>query len=85
MSNNNLDANNLENALSLEKAFDEIDELIAQLEKPDNTLEASFQAFEKGMQVVKYCNESIDQVEKKAVKQQTEHGEESSLSETCDG
>ena len=57
----------MENALSLEKAFDEIDELIAQLEKPDNTLEASFQAFEKGMQLVKYCNESIDQVEKKVL------------------
>ena len=62
-----MDANYLENALSLEKAFDEIDELIAQLEKPDNTLEASFQAFEKGMQLVKYCNESIDQVEKKVL------------------
>ena len=67
MSNNNMDANNLENALSLEKAFDELDELIAQLEKPDNTLETSFQAFEKGMQLVKFCNESIDQVEKKVL------------------
>lgn len=67
MSNNNMDANNLENELSLEKAFDELDELIAQLEKPDNTLETSFQAFEKGMQLVKFCNESIDRVEKKVL------------------
>ena len=67
MPNNNLDLNNVENELSLEKAFDEIDALVAQLEQPDNTLEASFKAFEKGMQLVKYCNDCIDRVEKKVL------------------
>lgn len=67
MPNNNTDTNNLEQNLSLEEAFAQIDTLIEQLEQPDNTLEASFQAFEKGMQLVKYCNESIDRVEKKVL------------------
>ena len=65
MSKNNLDAVNGEKTLSLEEAFEQVDKLIEQLEQPDNTLEASFQAFEKGMQLVKYCNDSIDRVEKK--------------------
>ena len=67
MSKNNLDAVNTQAELSLEEAFMQIDELIEQLERPDNTLEASFQAFEKGMQLVKYCNDSIDRVEKKVL------------------
>ncbi len=67
MPNNNMDVNNLENTLSLEEAFEQIDHLIEQLEQPDNTLEDSFQAFEKGMQLVKFCNDSIDRVEKKVL------------------
>lgn len=67
MPNNNMDTNNLEQNLSLEEAFAQIDALIEQLEQPDNTLEASFGAFEKGMQLVKYCNDSIDRVEKKVL------------------
>lgn len=62
-----MDANNLEKDLSLEEAFAEIDHLIEQLEQPENTLEASFQAFEKGMELVKYCNDSIDRIEKKVL------------------
>ena len=62
-----MEANNLEKILSLEEAFIEIDQLIEQLEQPDNTLEMSFQAFEKGMELVKYCNDSIDRIEKKVL------------------
>ena len=64
MSNNNMEANK---EISLEEAFAEIDQLIEELEKPDNTLETSFQAFEKGMELVKFCNDSIDRIEKKVL------------------
>ena len=67
MSNSNMEANSTEKMLSLEEAFAEIDQLIEQLEQPDNTLEASFQAFEKGMELVRYCNDSIDRIEKKVL------------------
>ena len=60
-------SDNKEKGFSLEEAFEEIDQLIEALEKPDNTLEASFQAFEKGMELVKLCNDSIDRIEKKVL------------------
>ena len=53
--------------LSLEEAFGKLDTLIAELEKPENSLEASFRAFEQGMKLVKYCNDAIDKVEKKVL------------------
>ncbi len=53
--------------ISLEEAFGQLDALITELEKPDNSLEASFKAFEQGMKLVKYCNDSIDKVEKKVL------------------
>ena len=52
---------------SLEEAFAQLDAYITELEKPDNSLEASFLAYEKGMQLVKYCNNAIDKVEKKVL------------------
>ncbi len=57
----------LELTISLEEAFAKLDTLISELEKPENSLEASFKAFEEGMQLVKYCNDSIDKVEKKVL------------------
>ena len=53
--------------ISLEEAFKKLDTLIEELEKPENSLEASFRAFEQGMQLVKYCNDNIDRVEKKVL------------------
>ena len=53
--------------ISLEEAFMKLDVLISELEKPENSLEASFKAFEEGMKLVKYCNDSIDKVEKKVL------------------
>lgn len=67
MSENNMDVNTLDRDLSLEDAFEQIDLLIDQLEKPEQTLEASFQAFEQGMQLVRFCNDAIDKVEKKVL------------------
>lgn len=67
MSEKNTAVNEAECNISLEEAFQQLDELITELEKPDNSLEASFKAFEQGMKLVKYCNDSIDKVEKKVL------------------
>ena len=67
MSKKNMAVNETECNISLEEAFEKLDELITELEKPDNSLEASFKAFEQGMKLVRYCNASIDKVEKKVL------------------
>lgn len=67
MSKKNTTVDKTEVTLSLEEAFDKLDLLISELEKPEQSLEASFKAFEEGMQLVKYCNDSIDKVEKKVL------------------
>lgn len=53
---------------SIEEAFSEIEKKIALLEKEDVSLEDSFRYYQEGMDLLKYCNESIDQVEKKVQK-----------------
>ena len=53
---------------SIEEAFSEIEKKIALLEKEEVSLEDSFRYYQEGMDLLKYCNESIDQVEKKVQK-----------------
>lgn len=53
--------------LSLEEAFVQIEEVIAHLETEEITLEQSFQEYNKGMLLLKHCNATIDQVEKKVL------------------
>ena len=59
---------NEEKELTIEEAFSEVDERIKSLEKSDVTLEESFKYFKEGMDLLKYCNDSIDKVEKKVQK-----------------
>ena len=56
-----------EKEISLEEAFTGLQETIENLEKDDITLEQSFQEYQKGMLLVKKCNEIIDKVEKKVL------------------
>lgn len=49
---------------SLEEAFDKLDGIIESLQNPETSLEQSFEAYKSGMDLVKQCNEMIDQVEK---------------------
>jgi exodeoxyribonuclease VII small subunit len=51
----------------LEKAFDEINEIIEKMEDADISLNDSFSLYQKGIQLLKYCNDSLDKVEKKIV------------------
>ena len=56
---------NEEKEMTIEEAFGLVDEKIKALESEEVTLEDSFNLFKEGMDLLKYCNESIDKVEKK--------------------
>ena len=51
--------------LTIEEAFSQGEDKIKALESDEASLEDSFKLFKEGMDLLKYCNDSIDQVEKK--------------------
>nr|WP_294527488.1 exodeoxyribonuclease VII small subunit [uncultured Blautia sp.] len=51
--------------LSVETAFQELDRLAGRLEDQETSLEESFALYKKGMELLKYCSEKLDTVEKK--------------------
>lgn len=53
--------------ISLEEAFGMLDEITRSLEEENISLEDSFSAYKKGMDLLKICNDKIDQVEKKVL------------------
>ena len=57
----------MEERVSIEQTFEQLDELIRQLESGELSLEESFSAYEKGLGMVKLCRESVDEVEKKVL------------------
>lgn len=61
-------------ALSLEEAFARLDGLLERMSDKDVSLEASFQAYEKGTRLLKYCNDCLDRVEKQMMKLNEEGG-----------
>lgn len=54
--------------MTLEEAFSLLEETVKRLEQEDITLEESFEAYSRGMEVLKYCNDKIDKVEKRVLK-----------------
>ena len=56
------DKTNLEE-MTLEEAFDQLDELIDKMEESDLPLEESFQLYKKGVSLVEVCNKKIEKVE----------------------
>lgn len=53
-----------EEALSLEEALKRLELTVEKLQQEEITLEESFQLYKQGMDYVKICSETIDQVEK---------------------
>lgn len=53
--------------ISLEEALEKLDETIAMLQSEDVALEDSFELYKKGMDYVRLCSETIEQVEKKVL------------------
>ena len=56
-----------EKEIGLEEAFGMLDGIIRRLEEEEISLEDSFDAYKKGMDLLKICNDKIDQVEKKVL------------------
>ena len=53
---------------TLEDAFLQLETVIERLEAEDISLEDSFKAYSEGMELLQFCNASIDRVEKKVLK-----------------
>ena len=51
--------------LTLEESFEKLEEMLEKLEDRELPLEESFQLYQKGLELLKACNEKIDLVEKK--------------------
>lgn len=56
-----------EEKLNLEEAFSKLGEIVNALEQEDISLEESFQTYREGMELLKKCNQAIDQVEKQVL------------------
>ena len=52
---------------NLEEMFKDLEELIGKMEKEEITLEQTFDLYNNGMELLKKCNLSIDEVEKKVL------------------
>lgn len=50
---------------TLEEAFSELDILADRLEGRETSLEDSFHLYKQGMELLKYCNDKLDTVEKR--------------------
>lgn len=51
----------------LEEAFEKLNIIIKELEKPDISLESSFSLYQEGMKLLKASSDSIDKVEKELI------------------
>lgn len=58
--------------VTLEDRMTQLEEVLLQLEQENLGLEDSFDLYQKGMELVKQCNQSIDRVEKKLLTIQEE-------------
>jgi exodeoxyribonuclease VII small subunit len=58
--------------VSLEETLQKIEETIAEMERPDISLEESFRAYESGIRMIREANSRIDLVEKQMITLQQE-------------
>ena len=56
-----------EKALSVEEAFEQLEQKLQILEDPEISLEDAFATYQEGMKLLKHCTESVDAVEKKVL------------------
>ena len=61
---NGTNAENELDTMTIEETFAALDELIDKLESGRGSLEDAFKNYEKGMKLVKSCNEKIETIEK---------------------
>ena len=53
-----------ENKKSVEESFNDIESIIAEMQKEDVTLDRSFELYNQGLTLIKECNEKLDSMEK---------------------
>ena len=56
-----------EKEFKLEEAFEKLNLIIEELEKPDISLENSFSLYQEGMKLIKASSDSIDKVEQELI------------------
>lgn len=49
--------------MTLEEAFEKLDEIIEAMEESELPLEKTFEFYKQGLDMVKYCNDKIEKVE----------------------
>ena len=54
-----------DNEKNIDDVFQELDVIAEKLESSDTSLEDSFRLYKKGMELLKYCSDRLDTVEKK--------------------
>lgn len=59
---------------SIEELMESLDLMVEKLESRDTSLEDSFRIYQEGMELLKFCSQKIDTVEKKML-QMNEEGE----------
>lgn len=52
---------------TIESAFEELEQIMSELEGGEKSLEESFSLYKRGMELVKLCNQKIDHVEKQLI------------------
>lgn len=60
---------------SLEELFEQLGNILEDMENPELSLEDAFMLYEQGMKKIQHCNQKLDTVEKKML-QITEDGTE---------
>jgi exodeoxyribonuclease VII small subunit len=60
-----VNGSSVQDVKSIEEAFEMLGEILAKMDEPGVTLEESFSCYEQGMKLIRYCNKTIDTVEKK--------------------
>lgn len=51
--------------MTLEKAFEELEQIIEKMNDREVSLDDSFALYAEGTKLLKYCNEQLDMIEKK--------------------
>ena len=57
-----------DNKMTVEQAFELLEEKLNRLEEDDISLEESFAVYKEGMDLVQYCSENINEIEQKVLK-----------------
>lgn len=56
----------------IQKGFEQLDEILNEMSKPEISLEESMELYKKGIGILKQCNETIDRTEKELIVLQEE-------------